>query len=90
MAMQAREQFSASIDSDILLRMREIAIQEGRDFDELVEHALRIFANSRPGHGVREEVMAHFWNSVEKNRELLERFADSESTKSTPRDSQNF
>ena len=87
--MQAREQFSASIDSDVLLRMRDIAMQEDRDFDELVEHALRIFANSRPGHGVREEVMAHFWNSVEKNRELLERFADSESRKCTPGGSQD-
>ena len=79
MAMPVREQFSALIDSEVLARIREIANHEGRDLDELVEHALRTYASAKKGNGVREDVMAHFWNSLERNRELAELLAKHDS-----------
>lgn len=79
MAMPVREQFSALIDSEVLARIREIANQEGRDFDELVGHALRIYASTKRGNGVREEVMGHFRDSLERNRELAELLAKHDS-----------
>ena len=85
MAMPSREQFSANIDSGVLERMREIACQEKLDFDVLVENAFRIYASARRGGGVREEVMAHFRDSLERNRGLVELLADYESKVSNQR-----
>jgi hypothetical protein len=52
--------------------MREIARKEGRQFQVVLEDALREYIETREQHKVRSEVMAHFRASVEKNRRLLE------------------
>ena len=75
MAAIEREKFSSQVTPDLLIKMREIARNDGRQFQTVVEDAFRQYIESRSQKKVRPEVMAHFWASVEKNRRLGELLA---------------
>ena len=75
MAAIEREKFSSQVTPDLLIKMREIARNDGRQFQTVVEDAFRQYIESRSQTKVRPEVMAHFWASVEKNRRLGELLA---------------
>ena len=79
MAMGEREQFSSQVDPTLLTRVREIAANDGREFDAVLEDALRMYTSCRSDREIRPEVMVHFWNSVEKNRGLMELLAQHDS-----------
>ena len=70
-----REKFSSQASPELLKTMREIARKEGRQFQVVLEDALREYIESREQQKVRPEVMAHFRASVERNRRLLELLA---------------
>ena len=55
--------------------MRKIANDDGRQFQAVLEDALRTYIEGRSQRKVRPEVMAHFWASVEKNYRLGELLA---------------
>ena len=71
----AREKFSSQASPALLAGIREIARQEGRHFQAVLEDAMRGYIESNAQEKVRPEVMAHFQASVEKNRRLGELLA---------------
>ena len=70
-----REEFSSEVSPAALEGMREIARREGRPFEDVLEDALNDYIEGRAQRKVRPEVMAHFRDSVEKNRRLYELLA---------------
>ena len=75
--MVAREKFSSQVRPELLSKMREIARSDGRHFQAVLEDAMSSYIESRERSNVRPEVMAHFRDSVERNRRLMELLAKS-------------
>ena len=73
--MVAREKFSSQAAPELLSKMREIARNDGRHFQAVLEDALRDYIEGREQQRVRPEVMAHYRASVERNRLLAELLA---------------
>jgi hypothetical protein len=65
-----REKFSSQADPQLLATLREVARSEGRQFQAVLEDAMRTYIESRTQQRSRDSVMAHFRASVEKNRLL--------------------
>ncbi len=70
-----RQKFSSQADPDLLAAMRQIARNDGRHFQAVLEDAMSHYIESRASQRVRPEVMAHYRASVEKNRLLAELLA---------------
>ena len=70
-----REKFSSQASPDLLAALREIARNDGRHFQAVLEDAMRDYIEGRTQSKVRPEVMAHFYASLEKNRRLYELLA---------------
>ena len=75
MATPKREKFSSQVDPELLTQIRKIASDDGRQFQAVLEDAIRVYIEGRSQRKVRPEVMAHFQASMEKNHRLLELFA---------------
>ncbi len=67
-----REKFSSQASPELLQGMREIARNDGRQFQAVLEDAMRDYIASKTQENVRPEVMAHYRASVERNRLLAE------------------
>ena len=72
-----RQKFSSQASPELLAAMREIAREEGRHFQTVLEDAMRGYIEGRAHQKIRPEVMAHLQASVEKNRRLYELLATS-------------
>ena len=70
-----REKFSSQASPELLAALREVAREEGRHFQAVLEDAMQEYIESRARGKVRPEVMAHYRASVAKNRRLLELLA---------------
>ncbi len=70
-----REKFSSQVAPDLLGTMREIAREEGRHFQAVLEEAIREYIENRTREKPRAQVLAHFQASVERNRRLGEMLA---------------
>ena len=70
-----REKFSSQASPELLAAVREIAHEEGRHFQAVLEEAMREYIENRSKEKLRASVMAHFQASVEKNRRLGEMLA---------------
>lgn len=70
-----REKFSSQADPEVLTAIRNIAREEGRQFQVVLEEAMREYIENREQQKPRASVMAHFQASVEKNRRLGELLA---------------
>lgn len=66
--MTTQVKFSSQASPELLNELHEIANREGRNFQAVLEDAMRDYIKSRKK--PRASVMAHFQASVEKNREL--------------------
>ena len=75
MATRKRERFSSQVDPELLAQMRQIASNDGRQLQAVLEDAFRAYIESREQRRIRPEVMAHARASIERNRELLELLA---------------
>ena len=67
-----REKFSSQASPELLQGMREIARSDGRQFQAVLEDAMRDYIANKTQENVRPEVMAHYRASVERNRLLAE------------------
>jgi hypothetical protein len=65
-----REKFSSQAYPQLLATLREVARSEGRQFQAVLEDAMRTYIESRTQQRSRDSVMAQFRASVEKNRLL--------------------
>ena len=74
---RTREKFSSQAAPELLSKMREIARNDGRHFQAVLEDAMRDYIEGRTQSNVRPEMMAHFHASLEKNRRLGELLAES-------------
>ena len=72
-----REKFSSQASPELLAGMREVARTEGRQFQAVLEDAMRSYLESKTQEKVRPEFMAHLRASIERNRRLGELLADS-------------
>ncbi len=70
-----REKFSSQADPDLLAALRGVARDEGRQFQAVLEDAIRGYLEGKANGKVRPEVMAHFRASVERNSRLYELLA---------------
>ena len=75
MTTPKREKFSSQVDPELLTVMRQIASNDGRQFQAVLEDAVRTYIEGREQRKIRPEVMAHARASMERNRELLELLA---------------
>ncbi len=66
----SREDFSTEADPFLLAELRRIAAEEGRQFQALVEEALRDLIEKRRNQSPRAHVKAHFAASIERNKVL--------------------
>ena len=73
--MAAREKFSSQAAPELLSKMREIALSDGRHLQAVMEDAMRGYIESREQQRVRPNVMAHYRASLERNRRLGELLA---------------
>ena len=65
-----REKFSSQADAQLLSTLRDIAKTEGRQFQAVLEDAMRDYVENRSSRKPRPSVMAHFQAGVAKNRRL--------------------
>ena len=70
-----REKFSSQASPDLLAALRQIARDEGRHFQVVLEDAMQEYLDSKARGKVRPEVMAHYRASVERHRRLYELLA---------------
>ncbi len=70
-----RTKFSSQADPALLEAMREIAKTDGRQFQAVMEDAIRDYIENRVRAKPRPHVMAHFEASLARNRRLLELLA---------------
>ena len=70
-----RKKFSSQAPPDVLMGMHELAKKQGRQFQAVLEDAMRSYLENQAQQQVRPEVMAHFRASVERNRLLYELLA---------------
>ncbi len=72
----SKVKYSSQAAPELLSAMREIARQEGRQFQAVMEDAMQEYIVNRSRKSPRPEVMAHFRASVERNRRLYELLAE--------------
>ncbi len=73
--MAAREKFSSRAAPELLAAMRRIARDDNRHFQAVLEDAMTGYIEAPLRREVRPEVMAHYRESVERNRLLAELLA---------------
>ena len=72
-----REKFSSQAYPELLAGMREIARNEGRHFQAVLEEAMASYIEAKKSGKVRPQFMAHFRASLGRNRRLGELLAQS-------------
>ena len=55
--------------------IEDIAEQDGVDVETVLKEAFRLYTENKPKKNVRPDVMAHFEDSLDKNRELYKLLA---------------
>ena len=66
MAVVAQEEFSSQAAPEVLLALRQIADAQGRQFQVVLDEALRDYIQRQQSAGSREHVMAAFASSLEE------------------------
>ena len=75
MATVNREEITIQADAALLARLRQIASDDGREFQAVVEDAMRGYVKSRAHNNISTEVEAHFQASMERHNRLYELLA---------------
>jgi hypothetical protein len=73
--MSDRVKFVSQADPKVLADVRAIARDEGRQFQAVVEEALKEWVERKRSDQPRPEVVAHLKATIERNRELYRRLA---------------
>jgi hypothetical protein len=73
--MRDRIKFASQARPEVLDAMKEVAQEEGRQFQAVVEDAFVFFLEHHKQGKVRSSVLTHFQASVAKNRRLAELLA---------------
>jgi hypothetical protein len=73
--MSSRVKFASQADPNVLADVRALAKEEGRQFQAVVEEALKEWVERKRSDQPRPEVVAHLKATIERNRELYRRLA---------------
>lgn len=73
--MTTRQKYASQADPKLLTAMKQVAKEDGRQFQAVMEDAMRDYLERRNNASPREHVMAHLRASIEKNRRLGELLA---------------
>jgi hypothetical protein len=73
--MSTRVKFASQADPNVLADVRALAREEGRQFQAVVEEALKEWVERKRSEQPRPEVVAHLKATIERNRELYRRLA---------------
>ena len=76
MTVQVREKFATQVNSEILLAVRSIAKDEGRQLQVLIEEALADLIEKKKQSRPRTHVMAAYQASHEKFAPLYKKLAE--------------
>lgn len=71
-----KQKFASQVPAELLDEVREIAREDGRQLQAVIEDALRAYVDERRGQRPRAEVLAHLQSSVAEHRELYRRLAE--------------
>lgn len=71
-----RRKFASQADPDLLDAVRDVAAEEGRQFQVVLEEAMREWLERKRGDRPRPEVMAHLAASIAAHRDLYRRLAE--------------
>lgn len=71
-----KQKFASQAPEELLDEVREIAREDGRQLQAIIEDALRAYVEQRRGQRPRAEVLAHLQASVAEHRELYRRLAE--------------
>ncbi len=74
--MATREELSCQVEPEVAESVRQIAQSQGRPVSDVVEEAVTAFVDGRPRHAPDDVVMAHYRDSLKKNRRLAELLAE--------------
>jgi len=70
-----RRKFASQADPALLDAVRNLAAEEGRQFQVVLEEALSEWVERKRGEQSRAEVMAHLTGSIAQHRSLYRRLA---------------
>ena len=70
-----QEELVCQVAPDVAQSVREIAQSQGRPVSDVVGEAVAAYVGNRPRHAPDEVVMAHYRDSLKKNRRLAELLA---------------
>lgn len=70
-----RQKFSSQANPETLNALKTIARREGRQFQTVLEEAMREYVERKNSESPRENVLAHVRASIEKNKKLGELLA---------------
>jgi hypothetical protein len=70
-----RRKFASQADPELLDAVRDIAAEEGRQFQVVLEEAMREWLERKRGERPRPEIMAHLSASLAAHRDLYRRLA---------------
>ena len=73
--MTTRQKYASQADPRLLDAMRQVAQEEGRQFQAVMEDAMREYLERRQNASPRERVLVYLRASIEKNRRLGELLA---------------
>ena len=70
-----REKFATQVDRDVLALVRQLAKDEGRQLQAIVEDALKAFIEQRAKSRTRPHVMSAYQTSIARYSSLYENLA---------------
>lgn len=73
--MRERVKFASQVGPELLDAMKQVAKEEGRQFQSILEEAMVYYLEGRKHKKIRSSVLSHFHDSVIKNRRLAELLA---------------
>ena len=75
MATVNREEVTIQAEAALLARLRQIASDDGREFQAVMDDAIRVYVESRTQNRISAEVEAHFQASMERHGRLYKLLA---------------
>lgn len=69
----SRVKFTTQADPSVLADVKAVASEEGRQFQAVVEEALREWVDRKRSGGPRAEVLSQLRASLDRNREIYRR-----------------
>lgn len=71
-SMKERIKFASQAEPELLDAMKQVAQEEGRQFQAVLEEAMACYLENRKQKKIRPSVLSHLQESINRNRRLGE------------------